>query len=147
MDIGGTQQVGGQYNAPSQPPPGLAGMGGIGGMGMGAGAATMAPPAAARTTAAPPSMQASPSLPMTAGVAGAGVSAWQNTKKVEALWTINEDRNSWMGVSGIGWRKLAPSNETALCALTMLAAHARFANATINYREEADGQVHEIYVW
>lgn len=92
-------------------------------------------------------MTQAPTLPTSfAGNRGA-IAAWQNDKRIEALWTTNEDRNSWIGVAGIGWRKLAPGNETSLSAMTMLAAHARSSNAIVNYRDEADDLVHEIYVW
>lgn len=122
-------------DAPSQSPPALADGGGAAGA------------AATRTMTAPPELQFAPSLPATATSAGSGVSAWQNSKKIEALWTINQDRNSWMGVVGIGWRKFAPGTETSLTAMTMLAAHARCTNSVINYRDESDSLVHEIYVW
>src|SRR4051812_26798063 len=58
----------------------------------------------------PPDMQATPSLPISGGVAVA-VGAWQTSKKVDSLWTINQDRNSWVGIAGIGWKKLAGPNE------------------------------------
>lgn len=130
---GGVQAAGSTYDAPSQPPP--------------ASAAGAGGPVTAPTMTAPPEMQSAPSLPATAASVGAGVSAWQNNKRIEALWTINQDRNAWMGVVGIGWRKLAPGTETSLTAMAMLAAHARCTNAVVNYRDESDSLVHEIYVW
>lgn len=90
--------------------------------------------------------QSTPTLPISGGVALA-VGAWQNNKQVNALWTINQDRNSWVGIVGVGWKKLAGPNETAISALTMLAAHARATNSVINYRDEADTLIHEVYVW
>lgn len=130
---GGAQGAGSTHDAPSQPAP--ASSAGAGG------------PMTAPTMAAPPEMQSAPSLPATAASVGAGLSAWQNNKRIEALWTINQDRNAWVGVVGIGWRKLAPGTETSLTAMTMLAAHARCTNAVVNYRDESDNLVHEIYVW
>jgi hypothetical protein len=32
-------------------------------------------------------------------------------------------------------------------ALTILGTHAREKSATVNYRDEADGMIHEMYVW
>ena len=141
MELGGTQGVSTRYDAPSQRPPGQ--------MDGAAGAVQMASAGAGqsmRAPSGPPTMQASPSLP-TPGTAVSGVAAWQSTKKVDALWTINEDGNSWIGVAGIGWKKLAHPNETAVSALTMLAAHARYTNASVDYRDESDNMIHEIYVW
>jgi hypothetical protein len=135
--IDSTQSIGNTYNAPSQSPPAAS-----------SSDATLMPPAAGtQIQSPPPATQAAPTLPITGTGAGAGVSAWQNNKKIDALWTISEDRNSWMGVTTIGWRKLAPGTETSLVAMTMLAAHARATGAPINYRDESDNLVHEIYVW
>ena len=91
--------------------------------------------------------QAAPTLPTTAGGAVTAITTWQANKKVNALWTINQDRNSWFGVEGIGWRHLANVDETSVTALTMLVGHARATGALVNYREESDNLVHEIYVW
>lgn len=91
--------------------------------------------------------QAAPTLPASAGSAVAAISTWQNDKRVNAMWVINEDRNAWMGVVGVGWKKLSNASESATSALTLLTAHARTKDSPVNYREEADGMVHEIYVW
>jgi hypothetical protein len=89
---------------------------------------------------------AAPSLPvMEGGVTG--VTAWQNNKQITSLWSINQNRNSWVGVSAIGWRKLANNSDSAIVALTMLSAHAREKGSVVNYREESDGMIHEMYVW
>ena len=83
-----------------------------------------------------------PSLPITKGV-----TAWQNSKHINALWSINEVRNSWVGVDGIGWKKLANNSDSAIVALTMLSSHAHEKGALVNYREENDGMIYEMYVW
>jgi|SRR5215207_2495170 len=89
---------------------------------------------------------AAPALPLTQGLA-AGVTGWNNNKQIIALWSINQNRNSWVGVSGIGWKKLANNSDSAIVALTMLSAHAREKVATVHYRDESDGMIHEMYVW
>ena len=86
-----------------------------------------------------------PSLPVEE-VAAAGISAWQNNKRITALWSINQNRNSWIGVSGMGWKKLANNSDSAVVALTMLSSHAREKNSVVNFREDG-GLVREIYVW
>jgi hypothetical protein len=50
--------------------------------------------------------EAAPSLPL-AGGAASGITAWQNSKKINGLWSINQDRNSWVGIEGIGWKRLS----------------------------------------
>jgi hypothetical protein len=89
---------------------------------------------------------AAPSLP-TAGAAAIGASTWQNNKRFNALWSINQNRNSWVGVDGIGWKKLMNNSDSAIVALTVLAAHAREKGSAVNYREESDGMIYEMYVW
>jgi len=85
--------------------------------------------------------------PPTAAMGEKGITTWMNDKRINALWSINQDRNSWMGVSGVGWKKLANNSDSAIVALTALASHAKQLNCRIDYREEADGKVHEMYVW
>ena len=89
---------------------------------------------------------AAPALPLTTAVA-AGVSAWQSNKRIISLWSINQNRNSWVGVDGVGWKKLANNSDSAIVALTMLGAHAREKGSAVNYREESDGMIYEMYVW
>jgi hypothetical protein len=87
-----------------------------------------------------------PSLPAEAG-AQAAIGAWNNNKQITALWSMNQDKNSWVGVGGIGWKKLANNSSSAIVALTMLGAHAREKGSVVNYRDESDGMIHEMYVW
>jgi hypothetical protein len=87
-----------------------------------------------------------PSVRPVEGVS-AGITAWQNNKRVTGLWSINQDKNAWVHVDGIGWKKLANNSASAIIALTLLGTHAREKAAVVNYREESDGLIHEIYVW
>lgn len=75
---------------------------------------------------------------------GAGV--WNNNKKVNALFSTNETRNSWMSVVGTGWVKLANTIDSANEALTVLSTTAKVKNSPINYLLDG-GQVTQIYVW
>jgi hypothetical protein len=82
-----------------------------------------------------------------AAAAGSAGTVWNNNQTVNALWSINQDRNSWFGAAGVGWQKLSTASDTGVIALTALAAHAYQTQHIINYRTEADGMVHEIYAW
>jgi len=73
--------------------------------------------------------------------------AWSGNKQINALWTINQNRNSWVSVVGVGWKKLSNVSDSGNVALTMLSAHARQLNRIVVYRDEADGMIHEMYVW
>jgi hypothetical protein len=79
--------------------------------------------------------------------AATGATAWQDNQAISGLWSIAENRNSWVGVTNVGWVKLANNSDTAIVALTMLAAHAREFSRPVNYRQENDGMIHEMYVW
>jgi hypothetical protein len=85
--------------------------------------------------------------PATVEAKGVTASVWINTKKISALWTINQNRNSWASFQDAGWRKFSDASDSAAMAFTALAAHARQMNANTNRREEDDNKVHEMYVW
>jgi hypothetical protein len=91
-------------------------------------------------TAVPPTVAAE-----AAGEAVTGT--WRNNVKIDALWSIDETRNAWMRVVGLGWRKIYNGRDGAFQALTTLAAQARQTNRPVNLREESDGMIYEIYVW
>jgi hypothetical protein len=95
--------------------------------------------------AVPDTGATAPSL-LIAGVM-AGISIWQNDKRIDGLWCTYENRNSWVDVVGIQWKKLANNSDSAIVAFTMLSAHAREKGAVVNYREENDGMIREMYVW
>jgi hypothetical protein len=73
--------------------------------------------------------------------------AWLNDKRINATWCINQNRNVYVAVTGVGWKKLANNSDSAIVALNMLGTHARQMNSSVNYREESDGMIHEMYVW
>ena len=89
---------------------------------------------------------AAPSLRPAEGIS-TGISAWQNNKRITGLWSINQNRNSWVYVDTVGWKKLANNSDSAIVALSMLGAHAREKSSVVNYREESDGMIREMYVW
>lgn len=88
-----------------------------------------------------------PTLSPTASVSSGEITAWQNDKRINALWSIYENRNVFVGVTGVGWKKLANNNDTAIVAFTLLSGSARLTQTPVNYRDEADGMIHEMYVW
>jgi hypothetical protein len=97
---------------------------------------------AARATAAP--TQAPPARGLRVQRAGTN---WQNNQVINALWSINQDRNSWVGVANVGWVKLSTASETGIMALSILAAHAKQLGSSVNLRQEDDQMIHEMYVW
>src|ERR1700730_11134411 len=112
----------------------------------GAGAASAAATAADLSGVAPPAARGPAEADVT-GAAAVLTSTWQYNKKVSALWSINQSCNSWVGIEGIGWRKLFNGLETSTMALTTIASSARTTQGLISYREEPDGMIHEVYAF
>ena len=79
--------------------------------------------------------------------ANAASTTWQSQKNIVDQWTINQDRNTWIGVAGMGWQKLSTASDSGCVALTMLASNALTTKASVSFRQEADGMVHEIFVF
>lgn len=77
-----------------------------------------------------------------------GIAAWHSNKKVTALWCNHQPpRNAFISVHGLGWKKLSNANDSSFVSMVMMASHAEQTNSNVNIRIEADGMVHEIYVW
>ncbi len=101
----------------------------------------------------PPRVETGPTL-APPGATGAAVAeavtavaaTWTSGVTVDALWSINEVRNGWFRAAGV-WRKIYNGRDGAFTALLTLASQARQTGRTINYRQEADGMVYEIYLW
>ena len=50
-------------------------------------------------------------------------------------------------IAGVGWKRLATSTDSSALALTVLASLGKLTQARVDYREESDGFIHELYVW
>jgi hypothetical protein len=134
-----------QGQSPSADPPQQSGGGGVG---AGESKPSNEPPSSVSASSGAGAGSTAPSLiPEGGATKSEGITAWQNDKRITGLWTINETRNSWVYVTGVGWKKLSTSNDSATVALTMLGGSARQTNTPVNYRDEADGMIHEMYVW
>jgi C1A family cysteine protease len=76
---------------------------------------------------------------------------WQNGKKIVGLWAINENRNAWVLVSGLGWRKLANNHNSVVVDLMIEAAHAKAHNRNVNFYEDGvEGGtivIKQMYAW
>jgi hypothetical protein len=79
--------------------------------------------------------------------AGAATGTWTSGVKVNALWAQFSTRNAYMSVQNVGWVKILNVTDAAFLALTTLASQAKQTQSQVVYRTEADGMVHEIYLW
>ena len=71
---------------------------------------------------------------------------WQNNKRIGGLWTIDQDRNAWVFVTGIGWKKVAADNDNIFFNLLTQLAMAKSGGRPVNYYE-LQGVIREVYVW
>ncbi len=99
---------------------------------------TVTAAAAARPLATPPA----PGAALT-GVTG----TWVSDKRIQSLWCHSGARNAYAYVNGVGWKRLVSPSDGGTQSLVALARLARDANARVDYRQEADGTIHELYVW
>jgi hypothetical protein len=67
--------------------------------------------------------------------------------KVLALFSSDQPNTGQANLDGVGWRRLATTNDSAHANLGLLASAARIQGTAAPVRHEADNQIHEIYVW
>lgn len=102
-------------------------------------------PDTAGPTLLPPQAAASSAV-TSASSDGVTAAVWTYNKTVSATWCVNETRNAWMLVDGVGWKKIFNGTDGAFTALATLAAQARQTGRTMSFREDG-GVVREIYLW
>jgi hypothetical protein len=85
--------------------------------------------------------------PPTQGIGAVQAAAWQNNKKVIGMWTNCVDRNTYMYVEGLGWRKFLETSDSAMMAFNIIAAHAKTTNKAVSFYEGDDGKVTTLYVF
>jgi hypothetical protein len=74
-------------------------------------------------------------------------SGWRNNRRIDGLWAHGpSNRNAWVHVQGLGWKKLWPSHDSQVAAMMTMAAHAKADGRNVNLYEES-GKIKEMYVW
>jgi C1A family cysteine protease len=71
---------------------------------------------------------------------------WERNQRVVGLWTINEDRNAWVYVQGMGWRKISPDNDNIFFDMLTQLIAAKGGNRPVDFRQEGS-VIKEIYVF
>ncbi len=105
----------------------------------------MSPETATMPSLMPPTLR-DPSSMSEADLA-AVTAIWRSSQYVDAMWSIDQTRNAFMMVRGLGWRKIYNGRDGAFTALVSLASQARQTGRQVSFREEPDGMVYEIYLW
>lgn len=70
---------------------------------------------------------------------------WQNNRSVQGLWTIDQDRNAWAYLSGLGWRRIAGDNDNIFFNLLTQLSAAKAAHRPVNAYLQA-GVITQVYV-
>ena len=74
-------------------------------------------------------------------------STW-NTRTIVGMWSNTSNKNTYIALSdGVGWKLLSNSNNNAHRTLVSIAQGAYISGRPIQYRLEADNEIHEIYAW
>jgi hypothetical protein len=72
---------------------------------------------------------------------------WLNNKKITGLYSYGpQNRNSYVHVDGIGWKRLWIDHDCQSEAMTVMASHACNGSCSVNLFEE-NGKIKTMYVW
>lgn len=85
-------------------------------------------------------------LPTGEAIQGITAAVWHSDKSIIGLWSNNQNRNVYVAIAEIGWKKLADNSDSAIMAMTIILSHAFQTNRKANLMEE-DGQIRQVYVW
>jgi hypothetical protein len=73
--------------------------------------------------------------------------AWQYNKTLDRVYSYGpQNRNSWIYVTGAGWKLLQMDHDCQSEAMTMMAAHARCDKRKVDLLEDG-GNIQAMYVW
>ena len=86
-----------------------------------------------------------PTASIRASAANEGVTAWHNSQTVTAMWANAAANNGFAAISGVGWRRINPAQETAHQTMVALLSVAHATGGKVNVRIEADNLIHEVY--
>jgi hypothetical protein len=70
---------------------------------------------------------------------------WLNNARIIGLWTIDEDRNAWAYIDGVGWRQISPDNDNIFINLLQLLAAAKETGRPVNVYQD-NGVIKQVYV-
>ena len=71
---------------------------------------------------------------------------WERNQRIIGLWAINEDRNAWVYVKDLGWRKISPDNDNIFFDMLAQLIAAKGGNFRVDFRQE-NSVIKEVYVF
>ncbi len=75
-----------------------------------------------------------------------GAGTWHSGKKITSLYATDGARNSWVYVSGMGWKRIEPDHNSSVAAFTIMASMAENKDRPVNIKLDND-RITEMYVW
>ena len=79
-------------------------------------------------------------------VEGIVETGWLNGVKVTGLWTIDQDRNAWVYLDTVGWRRIAFDNDNIFVDMLTQLASAKLTKSPVNVYQE-NAIIKQIYVF
>jgi C1A family cysteine protease len=70
---------------------------------------------------------------------------WLNNQRIMGLWSIDQDRNAWVYIDKLGWRKIAPDNDNIFFDLLVQLSSAKAGNRPVNIYL-LKGVIRQVYV-
>jgi M6 family metalloprotease-like protein len=77
---------------------------------------------------------------------GVSLENWLEKKQITGLWSINQERNAYAYVGGVGWRKISAESDSIFLGMLELLSSAKESKSPANLRVEND-VIKEVYVF
>lgn len=71
---------------------------------------------------------------------------WIRDCRIIGLWAINQDRNAWVYVNNLGWRRICFDNDNIFLDMLAQLIAAKAASRRVDFRQE-NGVIKELYVF
>ena len=79
------------------------------------------------------------------GASGVSTRLWRNNVQVSGLWTNESDRNAWVYLSGVGWRKVAANDDQITLSMLAQLIAAKATARPVNVFDDG-GTINQLYV-
>ncbi len=77
---------------------------------------------------------------------GVTPAVWHRDTRVIAMWSNASARNAYAAISGLGWRRISPANDSCFVTITAMLAHAEASGERIDVKLDGNTIV-EVYVF
>jgi len=78
-------------------------------------------------------------------IEGIEETGWERNKQIIGLWTVNQNRNAWVYVQGLGWRKISPDKNNIFFDMLAQLIAAKTCKRPVTFYQKR-GIIKQIYV-